>query len=374
MVRDARRCRAPHHEGLRPHPEKCEAIHLVSRTRCSVLHDAPQSRDPKRCGGHNGPRISSAPLRAAQHPGHAFLILRSGLLAASRRMKPPHWKMPSCVAHSPHALGYSPNGRGAACSLRRRSNLTSGCPRGGIRRDGSLANGSLAAVEGPGAALLVRERRNGRIAALLATTTLVAVAALLPGVARAQNATWLAVPADNIFNNNNNWNPATVPTGTASFDTSSITSLTFSAPFTVIGGWTFNPGASAYSFTIGALNTVNLAGAGIVINGGSASIQRQHHQQRDPALLGHQHGRQRQHYQQQLGNPGILQHQHGRQRQHHQPRDPELLRHQHASARPWTSTTPARPAAPPSPTTAAWASSTPARLAAPPSPTTSARP
>jgi len=29
---------------------KCEAILLVSRTRCSVLHNAPQSRDPRRCG------------------------------------------------------------------------------------------------------------------------------------------------------------------------------------------------------------------------------------------------------------------------------------------------------------------------------------
>jgi hypothetical protein len=35
----------------------------VSRTRCSVVHDAPQSRDPSRCGVRNGPRISSAPRR-----------------------------------------------------------------------------------------------------------------------------------------------------------------------------------------------------------------------------------------------------------------------------------------------------------------------
>src|ERR1700738_3431474 len=42
---------------------------LVSRTRCSVLHAAPQSRDPYR----NGPRLCSASLRAAQRPGHAQL-------------------------------------------------------------------------------------------------------------------------------------------------------------------------------------------------------------------------------------------------------------------------------------------------------------
>src|SRR5882757_9398219 len=49
--------------------------------------------------GDNGPRISSAPPQrvedarkradgAAQHPGHAPLILRSAHLRASRRMKP----------------------------------------------------------------------------------------------------------------------------------------------------------------------------------------------------------------------------------------------------------------------------------------------
>ncbi|HEY3032913.1 MAG TPA: hypothetical protein VGJ68_22445, partial [Bradyrhizobium sp.] len=109
------------------------------------------------------------------------------------------------------------------------------------------------AVAGPGTALPLRQRRNCR-AALLATTALVAVAALLPDVARAQNATWLAAPATNNFNTATNWNPATVPTGTAFFDTSNTTSLTFSNAFTVVGGWTFNPGASAYSFTIGGVN------------------------------------------------------------------------------------------------------------------------
>ena len=39
----------------------CEAIRLVSRTRCSVLHDAPQSRDPRLAVRSHGPRISSAP-------------------------------------------------------------------------------------------------------------------------------------------------------------------------------------------------------------------------------------------------------------------------------------------------------------------------
>jgi autotransporter-associated beta strand protein len=108
------------------------------------------------------------------------------------------------------------------------------------------------------------------MAALLATTASAAVSALLPGVARAQDATWLAAPGSGDFNTAANWNPATVPTGTAFFKTSSVTGLTFSA-FTPIGGWTFNSGASAYSFTNNS-QILQFNGAGIVINGGSATI------------------------------------------------------------------------------------------------------
>jgi hypothetical protein len=36
---------------------------LVSRTRCSALYAAPQSRDPQQSERHDGPRISSAPRR-----------------------------------------------------------------------------------------------------------------------------------------------------------------------------------------------------------------------------------------------------------------------------------------------------------------------
>ncbi len=109
-------------------------------------------------------------------------------------------------------------------------------------------------------------------AALLASSALIAVA--VP--ARAQDATWLldatvAGPVAGTFDFNAaaNWNPAAVPTGTASFGTSNTPNLSFSSP-TTIGGWTFNAGASSYSFT----NTtqVQFNGAGIVINGGSATI------------------------------------------------------------------------------------------------------
>src|SRR6202047_3737639 len=61
-----RRDTPPHHEvGLRAAPDAlilrgCEAMTPVSRTRCSVLHGAPQSRNPRRCGAQ-WTRIDSAP-------------------------------------------------------------------------------------------------------------------------------------------------------------------------------------------------------------------------------------------------------------------------------------------------------------------------
>jgi autotransporter-associated beta strand protein len=125
---------------------------------------------------------------------------------------------------------------------------------------------------------LARSRRRGRPralrAALLASSALLLAA--LP--AAAQNATWnnpatVAGPVAGTFdfNANANWtNPATVPTGSAFFGTSSTAALSFSSAVTTIGGWTFNAGASNYTFNNG--QTVNFTGAGIVINGGSASI------------------------------------------------------------------------------------------------------
>ena len=102
---------------------------------------------------------------------------------------------------------------------------------------------------------------------LLATTALVAVTALLPGMARAQDATWLPTPGSANFNDGANWNTATVPTGTAIFDASSITALSFSAN-TAVGGLTFNAGAPAYSFNNN--RALTFVGAGII--GGSATI------------------------------------------------------------------------------------------------------
>jgi hypothetical protein len=77
---------------------------------------------------------------------------------------------------------------------------------------------------------------------IVAATTLLAV---MP--ARGQDATWLLTPGSVDYNTAANWTPATVPTGTASFGTTTVPNLTFSSS-TVVGGWTFNAGAPAYTF------------------------------------------------------------------------------------------------------------------------------
>ncbi|MPZ39724.1 MAG: AAA family ATPase [Rhizobiales bacterium] len=60
-----------------------------------------------------------------------------------------------------------------------------------------------------------------------------------------------------------------MPTGTAFFGQSNTTNLSLSS-FTTIGGWTFNAGASDYTLT--NAQVLGFTGAGIVINGGSATI------------------------------------------------------------------------------------------------------
>jgi hypothetical protein len=61
----------------------------------------------------------------------------------------------------------------------------------------------------------------------------------------AQDASWLPNPGSGDYSTNANWSTGLVPSGTAFFDTSSITSLSFSPTITTVGGWTFNAGASA---------------------------------------------------------------------------------------------------------------------------------
>jgi len=111
-----------------------------------------------------------------------------------------------------------------------------------------------------------------RSSLLLSTAIVVAGGMLWAGPAHTQDATWSATPGSGDFNDGANWvsvPPNTVPVGTAFFDTSNITSLTFSAN-TTLGGWTFNTSAAAFDFTVG--QDLSFDGAGIAINGGSAAI------------------------------------------------------------------------------------------------------
>src|SRR6516164_4130951 len=96
----------------------------------------------------------------------------------------------------------------------------------------------------------IGRRRNGghchapRLRALLGGTALVA-ATTLP--AAGQDATWLQSPGSGDFNTAANWTPAAVPTGTAFFGPSNITSIAFQAfTPTSVGTLQFNPGAPAY--------------------------------------------------------------------------------------------------------------------------------
>ena len=132
-----------------------------------------------------------------------------------------------------------------------------------------MTDRSPAVLEGP-ADLPARGRLNCRVGALLAATVLGAGAALLPGAARATDATWLTSPGTGDFDTGSNWTGGTVPDGTAFFGTSGTTGLSVSTD-TTIGGWTFNSGASNYTFSNNFV-TLTFTGAGIVINGGSASI------------------------------------------------------------------------------------------------------
>ena len=87
--------------------------------------------------------------------------------------------------------------------------------------------------------------------------------------AQAQNAAWRTAPFTGTFNNPLNWTPVGVPGGTASFGTSTVTSLSFLVP-TTVGGFTFNASASGYSFTIPVVNSLEFTGAGIVNNSASS--------------------------------------------------------------------------------------------------------
>lgn len=89
------------------------------------------------------------------------------------------------------------------------------------------------------------------------------------------NATWKTHPHDGNFDNAANWSGGQIPDGTASFGASSITSLSFSL-FTTSGKWLFEAGASHYKFDVDTDVELDFTGAGIVIQGGAATITDEH--------------------------------------------------------------------------------------------------
>ncbi|WP_342731086.1 autotransporter domain-containing protein [Bradyrhizobium sp. B117] len=113
-------------------------------------------------------------------------------------------------------------------------------------------------------------------AALLTSSALALAWALPAAPSRADDATWLPSPPSNDYSAGANWSTHSVPTGTAYFDVSNTTNLLNTSDQT-IGGWTFNLGASDYTFT-NSNAIFGFNGAGIVVNGGSIAITNNYNQ------------------------------------------------------------------------------------------------
>ncbi|HXW39892.1 MAG TPA: hypothetical protein VEK75_01720, partial [Xanthobacteraceae bacterium] len=104
------------------------------------------------------------------------------------------------------------------------------------------------------------------MAQALAVLGLVAIASAVATTrSQAQNATWNQ-SGTGVWNTNTNWTPNTVPTGTATFGTSSQTDVTFAAAGS-IGTLQFNSPGNGYFFNLsgGALDLTSASG-GIVDN------------------------------------------------------------------------------------------------------------
>src|SRR5580700_6190654 len=99
----------------------------------------------------------------------------------------------------------------------------------------------------------------------------VIVVALILSIGRlafAQNAMWSTTPGSGDWNTNSNWVPSIVPTGTATFATSSTTGVSTSAT-TAIGEIAFNSGASAFTITSSPAFNFSISGVGIANSSGT---------------------------------------------------------------------------------------------------------
>jgi hypothetical protein len=88
------------------------------------------------------------------------------------------------------------------------------------------------------------------------------------------NSTWLTQPETNDWNTATNWDPATLPTDTATFTSSSQTAISFSASDEVIvNNINFSTDAPAYTFTIGSTTSPALTISGQGVGNSSTSCQ-----------------------------------------------------------------------------------------------------
>jgi len=108
---------------------------------------------------------------------------------------------------------------------------------------------------------------------LITVCTVVGFALTSIHATNAGSATWKSAPASGIWPDSKNWTPATVPNGpndTATFDVSSRTSITCQDQTDLeLNGLVFNAGASAFTITAPAYESMSISGAGVINNSGA---------------------------------------------------------------------------------------------------------
>ncbi|MEA2870912.1 MAG: hypothetical protein QOH67_888, partial [Hyphomicrobiales bacterium] len=95
-------------------------------------------------------------------------------------------------------------------------------------------------------------------AALLASNALIAAPAA------AQDGTWVAAGPVADWNTNTNWAPATVPSGTATFNGAGSAGIVFANAVTTVQTLNFTPGLQVYTFDICACQEFRITGAGVI--------------------------------------------------------------------------------------------------------------
>jgi outer membrane autotransporter protein len=93
---------------------------------------------------------------------------------------------------------------------------------------------------------------------------LLASSALIAAPAAAQDATWVAAGPVADWNTNTNWAPATVPSGTATFNGAGSAGIVFTNAVTTVQTLNFTPGLQVYTFDICFCQEFRITGAGVV--------------------------------------------------------------------------------------------------------------